>query len=144
MLERIEAMKEIWLHEEAEYHGKHVDFDPIFQCPKPIQQPHPPILMGSSGPTVLDRTLRHADGWMPGHTDDTFDSLGDRIAELRERAAAVGKSMDVTLNLGRLDHVDRYIGLGLDRVVYSLPSSLSDDETRKFVRMLGKIAQEKQ
>ncbi|XAS74342.1 LLM class F420-dependent oxidoreductase [Micrococcaceae bacterium Sec5.1] len=142
MLERIEAMKQIWGHEEAEYHGKQVDFDPIFQWPKPIQQPHPPILMGGMGPMVLDRTLTHADGWMPGHSEDTFDSLGDRVTELRERAAALGKPVEVTLNMGRLDFVERYLELGLDRVVYSIPASLNESETRKFVSELGKIAQE--
>lgn len=99
--------------------------------------------MGGSGPTVLDRTLSHADGWMPGHTDDDFDSLGDRITELRERAAALGKSMDVTLNLGRLDSIDR-LELGLNRVVNSIPTSLSDTETRKFIPELGKIGKEAQ
>lgn len=142
MLERIDAMKQIWQNEQAEYHGKHVDFDPIFQWPKPITQPHPPILMGGMGPTVLDRTLSHADGWMPGHTDDTFDGLGDRITELRDRAAALGKAVDVTLNLGRLDCIDRYSELGVDRVVYELPGRLNDDEVRSFVKELGRVAQE--
>jgi probable F420-dependent oxidoreductase len=142
VLERIDAMKQIWKNEQAEYHGKHVDFDPIFQWPKPVTQPHPPILMGGMGPTVLDRTLSHADGWMPGHTDDSFDSLGDRITELRERAAALGKPMDVTLNLGRLDFVDRYADLGVDRVVYELSGRLNEDEVRQFVKDLGRIAQE--
>ncbi|MFC9664032.1 LLM class F420-dependent oxidoreductase [Nocardia sp. NPDC127606] len=142
MLERIDAMKQIWCQERAEYHGKQVDFDPIFQWPKPVQQPHPPILMGGMGATVLDRTLTHADAWFPGHTDDSFDSLGDRIAELRERAAAIGKHMEVTLNLGRLDSVERYVDLELDRVVYSLPAMLNDSATRQFVSDLGRIAQE--
>jgi len=142
MLERIDAMKQIWSEERAEYHGKHVDFDPIFQWPKPVQQPHPPILMGGMGPTVLDRTLSHADAWFPGHTDDSFESLGDRITELREKAAALGKPVEVTLNLGRLDFVDRYAELGLDRVVYLLPATSSESETRKFVSDLGRIAQE--
>ena len=142
MLERIDAMKQIWGNERAEYHGKQVDFDPIYQWPKPLQQPHPPILMGGMGPTVLDRTLSHADGWIPGHTDDTFDSLGDRIQELRERAAALGKTMEVTLNLGQLDFVDRYVELGLDRVIYLLPATASEAETRSFVSDLGKLAQE--
>ena len=142
MLERIEAMKQIWGQEQSEYHGKQVDFDPIFQWPKPVTQPHPPILMGGMGPTVLERTLSHADGWLPGHTDDSFDSLGDRIIELRERAAALGKHMDITLNLGRLDFVDRYADIGVDRVVYSLPSMSTESETRQFVKTLGRIAQE--
>jgi len=141
MLERIDAMKQIWENDEAEFHGKHVDFDPIFQWPKPLSQPHPPILMGGMGPTVLDRTLKHADGWIPGHTDAEFASLADRIAELRERAAALGKQMDVTLNLGRLDFVDQYVELGLDRVVYSLPSAMSETEGLAFVSEVGKIAQ---
>lgn len=142
MLERIDAMKQIWVNEQAEYHGKHVDFDPIFQWPKPAQQPHPPVLMGGMGPTVLDRALTHADGWIPGHTDDTFDSLGDRITELRERAAALGKTMEVTLNLGRLDYIDRYVEIGLDRVVYLVSAAASEDETRTFVRDLGRVAQQ--
>ena len=126
----------------AEYHGKQVDFDPIFQWPKPVQQPHPPILMGGHGPTVLDRTLSHADGWIPGHVDGSFDGLGDRIKELRERAAALGKPMEVTLNLGRLDFVDRYADMNLDRVVYALPAVSTDSETRQFVSDVGRIAQE--
>ena len=142
MLERIEAMKQIWGQEQAEYHGKQVDFDPIFQWPKPVQQPHPPILMGGHGPTVLDRTLSHADGWIPGHADGSFDGLGDRITELRERAAALGKPMEITLNLGRLDFVDRYADMGLDRVVYALPAMSTDSETRQFVSDVGRIAQE--
>lgn len=141
MLERIDAMKQIWQNDEAEYHGKHVDFDPIYQWPKPFQQPHPPILMGGSGPTVFDRTLKYADGWIPGHTDNTFDGLGDRVTELRERASALGKTMDITLNLGRLDSVDRYLEMGFDRVLYSLPASLSDEETRKFVREIATVAE---
>ena len=46
MRERVEAMKAIWTQDEAEYHGKQVDFDPIWCWPKPVQQPHPPILLG--------------------------------------------------------------------------------------------------
>src|SRR5918996_6287094 len=57
MRERIEAMKEIWANEEASYHGRYVDFDPIWCWPKPLQQPHPPILVGGYGPKVLDRVL---------------------------------------------------------------------------------------
>jgi probable F420-dependent oxidoreductase len=144
MLERIEAIKAIWANEKAEYHGKHVDFDPLFSWPKPLTQPHPQILMGGMGPTVTDRALSHAEGWIPGHTDDTFDALGDRITDLRERAAAAGKSMEITLNFGRLDFVDQYHALGVDRVLYSLPTPATGTESdiRQFIKQLSKIAQE--
>src|SRR5205814_9965333 len=65
MRERIEAMKAIWTEDEAEYHGRYVDFDPIRSWPKPAQEPHPPVLVGGAGEKVLDRVLRSGDGWLP-------------------------------------------------------------------------------
>ncbi len=58
MAERIEAMKAIWTQDEASYHGEYVNFDRIWSWPKPAQRPHPPVLVGGNGPTVLDRVLR--------------------------------------------------------------------------------------
>ena len=46
MRERVEAMKAIWTQDEAEYHGRLVDFDPIWSWPKPAQRPHPPVVVG--------------------------------------------------------------------------------------------------
>ena len=46
--ERVVAMKEIWTKDEAEYHGEFVNFDPIWSWPKPVQKPHPPILLGGA------------------------------------------------------------------------------------------------
>ena len=58
MRERVEAMKAIWTQDEAEYHGRIVDFDPIWSWPKPVQKPHPPVLVGGLGDKVLDRVRR--------------------------------------------------------------------------------------
>jgi probable F420-dependent oxidoreductase len=80
--ERIEAMKEIWANDEASYSGKYVNFHRIRSYPKPVQRPHPPILIGGVGPTVLDRVMAYGDGWFPNYRPDVYD----RIAELRARA----------------------------------------------------------
>ena len=61
MGERVEAMKVIWTHDEAEYHGRFVDFDPIWQWPKPVQQPHPPVLLGGAGGRALAAVMAYAD-----------------------------------------------------------------------------------
>ncbi len=82
MAERVEAMKAIWTQEEASYHGEFVNFDRIWSHPKPAQRPHPPVLVGGLGPTVLDRVLAFGDGWLPNYTDD----LIERMAELAARA----------------------------------------------------------
>src|SRR5580704_10671369 len=63
--ESIEAMKEIWTKPEAEYHGEIVSFDPVFTWPKPVQKPHPPILVGGGFPQGARRAIRYGDGWLP-------------------------------------------------------------------------------
>jgi len=65
MRERVEAMKVLWSEDEAEYHGSLVNFDPVWQWPKPTTHPHPPIIIGGAGPNVLKRVLSYGDGWLP-------------------------------------------------------------------------------
>jgi len=82
MRERVEAMQAIWTQQEASYSGEFVNFDSIWSEPKPAQRPHPPILVGGSGPTVLDRVLAFGDSWFPNYRD-----LDDaRVEELRALA----------------------------------------------------------
>jgi alkanesulfonate monooxygenase SsuD/methylene tetrahydromethanopterin reductase-like flavin-dependent oxidoreductase (luciferase family) len=85
MRERVEAMKAIWTSEEASYHGDHVAFERIWSWPKPAQWPHPPVLVGGNGPTVLERVLRFGDAWMPNYLGENEDLLG-RARELWARA----------------------------------------------------------
>jgi probable F420-dependent oxidoreductase len=80
--ERVEAIKTIWTEHEATFHGEFVNFDRILCEPKPAQRPHPPVLVGGLGPTVIDRVLAFGDAWFPNWTPDILD----RAAELRTRA----------------------------------------------------------
>jgi probable F420-dependent oxidoreductase len=73
--EQLAALKQIWTREQAEFHGKHVDFDPIFAWPKPVQQPHPPIYLGGESKAALRRLATHGDAWLP--------RVGTAPAELR-------------------------------------------------------------
>lgn len=81
--ERVEAMKVIWTEDEASYQGDHVNFDRIWSWPKPAQRPHPPVLVGGNGPTVIDRVLAFGDAWMPNHARN---HILDRAKELMVRA----------------------------------------------------------
>jgi probable F420-dependent oxidoreductase len=124
MRERIEAMKAIWSQEEATYHGKHVNFDRIWSWPKPVQQPHPPILVGGTGPKALDRVLGYGDVWMPNRVAEPAE-LKLRIAELRERA---GRHFPVTY-FGA-DPTDAFVSAladaGVDRALLQLPDADAD------------------
>ena len=73
--ERIEAMKVIWREEKAEYHGESVNFDPIFAWPKPVQKPHPPILVGGIFPHGARRAIRYGDGWIPHASRPEYDEV---------------------------------------------------------------------
>jgi probable F420-dependent oxidoreductase len=128
--ERVLAMKEIWTKEEAEFHGEFVDFDKVWCYPKPLQKPHPPILMGGDGATTFDRVIEFCDGWMPisGRQREGGPTLPEKIAALRQRAAQAGRDPDsiaVTIFGARpeRDMVDRMEQAGVQRVVFGLPSA---------------------
>jgi probable F420-dependent oxidoreductase len=117
MRERVEAMKAIWTQDEAEYHGEHVDFDPIWCWPKPRQKPHPPVIVGGTGGKVLDRVLAYGDEWMPNRVEDP-ENLGERIAELERRAEEVGRErIPVSVFGAKPDprFVERLGAVGVDR-----------------------------
>jgi probable F420-dependent oxidoreductase len=118
MRERILAMKEIWTQHEASFHGEFVHFDRIWCDPKPLQRPHPPILVGGDGPTVFDRVLEYGDAWMPNHRGGILE----RIAELRERA---GRDVPVVVMGPPTEAavLEAYAEAGVERVLFWLPSA---------------------
>jgi probable F420-dependent oxidoreductase len=63
--ESVLVMKELWTKEQAEYHGRYYDFPPVKSYPKPVQKPHPPVILGGMAKNVLKRVASWADGWMP-------------------------------------------------------------------------------
>lgn len=64
--ESIELMRSIWTEDVASFEGEHVSLEPSWSWPKPAQEPHPPILVGTGvGPKGLGVVFDHADGWMP-------------------------------------------------------------------------------
>jgi probable F420-dependent oxidoreductase len=121
--ERVEAMKAIWTQSQAEYHGEHVDFAPIYAWPKPVQKPHPPIHVGGGFPGGARRAARFGDGWMPIHgRDDVAGSL----PAFRELVAKQGRdpaALEVSI-FGMLPDADalaRYRDVGVTRAVFGLP-----------------------
>lgn len=124
--ERVLAIKEIWTKDEAQFHGRFVNFDPIFSWPKPAQKPYIPVLVGGGGPTVLDRVVAFGDGWFPGHQKD-LGELHERMQELQVKAKAAGRdAIPVSIMFGLPKFVERYAEMGAERAVIGLPSGPLD------------------
>jgi probable F420-dependent oxidoreductase len=117
--ERVEAMKAIWTQQEASYSGKFVNFDRIWSWPKPAQRPHPPVLVGGDGPTVLDRVLAFGDAWFPNYAPE---GILERAAELTARADRP-VSLQVMGMPADPEAIEAYALAGFDRVVHWLPSA---------------------
>jgi len=125
--ERIEAMKAIWTEDTAEYHGEFVDFGPMQAWPKPVQKPHPPILVGGAFPYSARRAIRYGDGWMPQITRASPTPLIELIPRFRQMAAEAGRDplrFDISIGAQPEDValIKRYRDLGVNRVSTTLPS----------------------
>jgi probable F420-dependent oxidoreductase len=139
MRERVEAMKVIWTEDEAEYHGRYVDFDPIWSWPKPVQKPHPPVLVGGVGDKVLDRVVAYGDEWIPNRVKSP-EELGERIAELQRRAEAAGRGrIPVTVfgAKGEVRLLERLRAAGVTRSLFYL----RPDEPAAMQRQLDELGE---
>ena len=130
--ERIEAMKAIWTQTKAEYHGEFVNFDPMMTWPKPVQKPHPPVIIGGAYPYAARRAVRYGDGWIPlagrpGQYGDVFDYVPKFRAMLTE-AGRDATTFPISLfsSSDDLDTLKRYRDLGIVRSVVSLPAAKED------------------
>jgi probable F420-dependent oxidoreductase len=142
MRERVEAMKALWSQDEASYAGRYVGFERVWSWPKPVQKPHPPVLVGGNGPRVLDRVLAYGDEWMPNRT--SAEELAARIAELRDRAASAGRDpIPVTVVGAAPDAaaIERLAQAGVHRVVVWLPQESADAVEAGFDRYVAAMEQ---
>jgi probable F420-dependent oxidoreductase len=133
--ERVAAMKAIWAQDEVEYHGEMVNFGPMWSWPKPIQKPHPPILLGGSGPNVLKRVVSYADGWMPNGRGDLA-----RVPELQELARAAGRGpIPVTMYpKASAAEIERQSEAGVDRCIWYVPPD-GRDQALARLEELGQL-----
>jgi probable F420-dependent oxidoreductase len=142
MRERVEAMKAIWTQEEAEYHGELVDFDPIWSWPKPLQKPHPPVIVGGMGKRVVERVLAYGDGWFPQPGRAPHEDFMKRLEELRRASEEAGRELpEITAFGAKPDQalIDDYAAAGVTRTVFWLPSTQEDELSGSFDKIAKRI-----
>jgi probable F420-dependent oxidoreductase len=129
--ERVEAMKAIWTQSKPEYSGEFVNFGPMMTWPKPVQQPHPPVILGGAFPQGARRAVRYGDGWIPLAGRPGYGDVFETVPKFRAMLQEAGRdpaSCPVSL-FGASEDADmlkRYRDLGVVRVAVSLPAAKED------------------
>jgi len=125
--ENILAMKQLWVEEQAEFHGEFVDFDPAFCWPKPTQNPHPPIILGGETDYTLRRVVEFCDGWLPRPRADIEDGM-ERLRRIADEGNRDLDSISVTVFGAppKPDKLARYSEIGIDRALLQIPTEDRD------------------
>jgi probable F420-dependent oxidoreductase len=132
MREQVEAMKEIWAKDTAEYHGETVDFPPMQTWPKPVQKPHPPVVIGGAFRLAARRATRYGDGILPAAPSAGSGSPEEFMPRWRQMAEEAGRDPNsLTVTLGgapeNLAVLQRNRDLGITRMTVRLPAAKEDE-----------------
>src|SRR5579872_644361 len=126
MREQVEAMKAIWTQNKPEYHGELVDFPAMMTWPKPVQKPHPPVIVGGAFPHAARRAVRYGNGWIPIAGRPIYGNFVDYFPQYKQMLAEAGRSLaNAPISMfgaaADYDQLMRYKDLGVARVVAPLP-----------------------
>ena len=128
--EYVLAMKEIWTKEEAEFHGKYIDFPPIICNPKPAQNPHPPVLLGGNAKNVLKRVVKWGDGWLPIRlSPEDIVKAQQELLKLCDTEDRDPSTIQITMHSLPPDKelISRFEEIGVDRVLVGVASTTQEE-----------------
>jgi len=126
--ERIEAMKAIWTQSTASYDGELVKFGPMMAWPKPLQKPHPPVIVGGAFPYAARRAIAYGDGWIPHAARQQYGDVTEYLPQFQQMAREAGRdpaSLPVTVWGSKFsaDDLKRLRDKGVARVVIQLKTA---------------------
>jgi len=123
MREKILFMKQLWANEVASFQGEMIHLEPSWVWPKPVQKPHPPIIMGGdAGPKTIADMVEFCDGWMPNARHD----LVGRLHAVRTALAAAGRD-PATFEISAFsavpdkEKIEQLTELGVARAIFNVP-----------------------
>lgn len=134
MMDQIRAMKTIWTEEEPEYHGDFVNFDPMRCWPKPVQSPHPPILLGGESDHTLRRIVDDCDGWLPRMIEPEL--LLGQMRKLRQLAEDAARDIPVSIFgiQAKRETLQPFADEGVFRFILAVPAEDSDKTLTRLDR----------
>jgi probable F420-dependent oxidoreductase len=130
MKEHVQAMKALWTEEDASFKGDFVNFEASWAHPKPVQNPHPPVILGGETDYTLARVVDYCDGWLP-RARHGFDAA-ENMARLKTFADKAGRdASEISVSVfgapGDQATLDSYEEAGVNRAILGLPSAPRDE-----------------
>ena len=127
--EFLELLKKLWCDSPASFDGRHFQVAPCHLDPKPVQQPHIPIIVGGHSPAALTRAARYGSGWYgfqlnPEQTRPLLETLDDKLAAENRS----GDDFELVITPGAIGpaDVEAFAALGVDRLVLHLGSQRTE------------------
>lgn len=141
--ECVRAIRALWTEDEIEFHGRFYSFGPVKFEPKPVQKPHPPILVGGESPAALRRAAALGDGWYGvRHTPESARIQVDVLRAELEAAGRTEVAFEITVSIGHADlgrdDLERYAAAGVDRIVV-LPWTRDREAEERLEELAGKV-----
>jgi len=148
--EAVQVIKKMWTEETATFEGKFYQLRNAYCNPKPLQKPHPPIIMGSIKPQGLQRIVDYCDGWCPA--DMAIEDFRRVMAELRERCERTGRdprSLSISIFAAgepEESKLYRYRELDIDRIVLGVGREDVDVKEKvlplldRYAKLIPKLA----
>jgi probable F420-dependent oxidoreductase len=100
MDEYLRCLVAVWTEDPVEFHGDHYDVPLSHVAPRPVQRPHPPVLVGGAAPAALRRAGRLAQGWIAS-ASATPERIEESIEHVRAGAREAGRDPDAVHVLAR-------------------------------------------
>ena len=146
MQERIEAMKVIWTKSKPEFSGRFVNFPPMMMWPKPVQKPHPPIIVGGAFPYSVRRAIAYGDGWLPHARRPAYPELLPLLPEFRKMVTDAGRDpASIPISVWGVaqdaDLIKKYGDAGVSRIIFQLPAAKADEILPLLDKCAGVIRQ---
>jgi probable F420-dependent oxidoreductase len=143
--EYLDAMLALWTQARPAYRGEFVSFEGIQAMPRPVQQPHPPIVVGGMSPGAYRRSVERAHGWYgfaldPAATAKCIEGL-ETAGRERERPGALGELEITVTPPGPLDRdlARRYEDLGVHRLVALAIGGSGDALVERVRKTAGEV-----
>lgn len=143
-LECLGVMKSLWCDEVSSFEGRYFSIKAAYQNPKPVQQPHPPIIFGGESDAALRRVATFGQGWYGFNL--TPDTMEERLSYLNDELDKAGRSIDDILiyvsphpSVRNLADMQRFEALGVEQLIVGVMAAKMDSLKERASKAMARV-----